>query len=131
MAKVSITKHVEFEAAHYLPDYDGKCATMHGHSYKLDVTISCDSLIKEGPEKGMVIDFVDLKRMIQVITGSFDHRVINDVAPYRPTAENMTIDIYDRLNRMLDCQQDFLMRDVKCSRVRLWETSTSFAEVEE
>jgi len=111
--KLSVTKSFRFEAAHYLPDYDGKCALLHGHSYKLEVTLS-------GPlcDNGMVIDFGDISRLVAPIIEEHDHNYLNRLY-YNPTAENMVISIGAALRK-----QNGLV-----TRVRLWETETCYAEV--
>ena len=56
---LTVTKHFGFEACHHLPYYEGACHNVHGHSYKLDVTVG-GQIIKDGPKQGMIIDFKDL-----------------------------------------------------------------------
>ena len=82
-----------FEAAHSLPHHPGKCRDLHGHSYELVVTI--DGPVDE--QSGMVIDFSDLKHVIQDrVVQVLDHKFVNDIID-NPTAENMTIWIWERL----------------------------------
>ena len=81
MYKLTLKHH--FDAAHYLYDYEGKCANMHGHRWEVLVEISVDKLIND-----MVIDFTEIKRIID----KFDHSVVNDhqaFATTSPTAENI------------------------------------------
>ena len=122
---ITVTKEFTFDAAHYLPGYDGPCANMHGHTYKLQVTLAKQANILDN---GMVFDFVDLKRIVKDwIIDEVDHQLLNTVLDYRPTAENMVGDFYDRIEAAL-IEDDSCTEGVCVVRVRLWETPTSFAE---
>ena len=112
----TITKIMEFEAAHCLTGHKGKCKNVHGHSYKLEVTVGSDTLVD-----GMVMDFGDLKNMMKyVVDEYFDHSFINDWFPGYPTAENMVWWVKEHLSGQLN--------SCKLVSIRLWETSTSYAE---
>lgn len=92
MLTLKVTKQFGFEAAHFLTKYHGKCERMHGHSYKLFITV-------EGPlqENGMVIDFVILKKIVkEKIIEKFDHQCLNDFFE-NPTAENVAVWIWNEL----------------------------------
>ena len=120
--KVSITKKFEFEAAHKLLGHPGKCKNLHGHSYKLEVTISSRKL----NDQGMVMDFGDLKKIVNKwVIDKFDHSYLNDFFPI-PTAEQMIKWIYLKLDVFL---QDNFDRGLTLEKVRLYETSNSYAEV--
>lgn len=123
MSKVYVTKEFEFEAAHHLPGYEGACANLHGHSYKLQVTVSGDVMNEPSSKVSdcMVIDFKELKHLVdEVVIRSHDHADLNTM--YRiPTAENMVVGMFHVLKPLLP-------KDVTLESVRLWETSTSFAE---
>lgn len=146
--KVYITKHFEFEACHYLPVYEGKCAKLHGHSYKMDVTVSrlmntdlikgsvnlLDANQKVGvtpqkesfsPSKSyMVMDFGDLSSIVKEhIISVLDHSTLNNYFT-QPTAEVMVICIFDKLRKIIEGTHC----NVTLESVKLWETSTSFAE---
>ncbi|MCB0756476.1 MAG: 6-carboxytetrahydropterin synthase [Flavobacteriales bacterium] len=141
MNLVRITKTFHFEMAHALHGYDGKCAQIHGHSYKLHVTITGKPNMEEGnPKLGMVIDFGDLKRIVsEQIISKLDHAVLlskhsgkvsadttellqNIVyVDYQPTCENMVIDMAAKL-------QNELPINVKLHSVKLEETASSYAE---
>ncbi|SEG02627.1 6-pyruvoyltetrahydropterin/6-carboxytetrahydropterin synthase [Caloramator fervidus] len=146
--KVMATKEFTFDCAHMLSNHEGMCANLHGHTYKLQVTVTRDELKKEGSSQGMVVDFGDLKRIVkELIVDKFDHsfifweggseaeRKIADIVQKnnlkivkfkdRPTAENMALYIFKVLNEHL---KDKNLRVVK---VKLYETPTSFAEVYE
>lgn len=109
-----------FDAVHFLKDYDGRCANMHGHRWRVVAEISGDDLIKEGPAKGMVLDFSDYKRDLRALCDSFDHLLIYEEGslmdktlnalseegfllkpvPFRPTAEHFARHIFDELTNM-------------------------------
>ena len=118
----TVTKLFEFEACHHLPHYDGACHNLHGHSYKLEVTVSGQvSKNENDPKCGMIIDFKDLKAIVKsVAVDKYDHSNLNEFFP-NPTAEIMVkqiaVDIMSKLP-----QEVYLM---SC---KLWETSTSYAE---
>ena len=142
MANIRITKVYDFEMAHVLKGYDGPCRNIHGHSYKLFVTISGTPIIEEdSPKKGMVMDFKDLKTIVKTnIVDRFDHALVisNDTDPgmiesmkkhmeklilvdYQPTSENLINDFASIIN-------SFLPGNVKLHTLRLWETATSYSE---
>jgi 6-pyruvoyltetrahydropterin/6-carboxytetrahydropterin synthase len=143
MSKIRITKQFSFETGHALYGYDGKCKNVHGHSYKLSVTVIGSPIIDRSNAKfGMVIDFSDLKKIVkEEIVDQFDHAsVFNETTPhielanelksrghhvilvnYQPTSENMVTDFAERIiNR--------LPPEVKLHSLKLQETDTSFAE---
>ena len=124
MRYASITKTFHFEAAHHLPEHQGKCARLHGHSYKLEVTLR--GPIKDAlgtSDHGMVMDFSDLSQIVkQAIIEPLDHQDLNAVTGVYTTAENLVHWVWSELiNHGLP--QGLL------HRIRLWETETSFAEI--
>lgn len=142
MQKIRITKKFTFEAAHILKNYDGPCRNVHGHSYKLDVTVfGFPDTNANSPKEGMVMDFGDLKRMVnEKIIKIFDHSLVvkaNDFGehlnemknlfgnivevPYQPTCENMLIDFVKRINSNLP-------KNITLHSLTLWETANSYAE---
>ena len=143
MSKIRITKQFGFETGHALYGYDGKCKNVHGHSYKLSVTvIGIPILDKNNVKFGMVIDFTDLKKIVkEEIVDQFDHAtVFNGTTPhlelanelinrghhviivdYQPTSENMVIDFAHRI-------QNRLPESVQLFSLKLQETDSSFAE---
>lgn len=122
--KITITRRFSFDAAHYLPGHEGKCQNLHGHTYILEVTVGRDSLIEGGSSEGMVIDFSDLKSIVnKLVVDPLDHQCLNELLPYRPTAENMANHFFEVMEPVL---KGF---DVDLVRVRLWESSDSYAEV--
>lgn len=117
--KISITKQFRFEAAHTLPNHDGKCKNLHGHSYLLEVTIS-GAVNKEGPKEGMVMDFSDLSKVVDAeIISKWDHQYLNDILPFVTTAENLALECFKRISS----------QGISVSKIKLWETSKSFVEV--
>lgn len=143
MSKIRITKQFSFETGHALYGYDGKCKNVHGHSYKLSVTVIGTPILDNNNVKfGMVIDFTDLKKIVkEEIVDNFDHAtVFNKNTPhvelakelstrghhvilvdYQPTSENMVIDFAQKI-------QDRLPNDIQLHSLRLQETESSFAE---
>jgi 6-pyruvoyltetrahydropterin/6-carboxytetrahydropterin synthase len=142
MPKITITKDFSFEAAHALEGYDGPCRNIHGHSYKLSVTVSGVPVTDpDSPKKGMIMDFSDLKKIVkQQVVDPLDHALIlpeNSTLPiasqagesfskilvvgYQPTSENLLADFATRLRPLLP-------EGVRLERMRLRETATSFAE---
>ena len=143
MAKIRLTKEFSFESAHALDGYDGLCREIHGHSYRLFVTIKGEPICEEGnPKMGMVMDFGDLKRIVNgEIVDRLDHSfVLRDseqnvelkatlgakfnkvvLVDYQPTCENMLADFAARLQKALPSH-------VELHSLRLHETATSYAE---
>ncbi|MGL5205910.1 MAG: 6-carboxytetrahydropterin synthase QueD [Acidaminococcaceae bacterium] len=123
---MSVTKIFKFDAAHFLPEHSGKCAELHGHTYRLEVTVARrdGGLVAEGSSTGMVLDFGDLKAIVKrEIIEKVDHKMLNDVFSFRTTAENMVIYFHKVL------EQELVPLGIEVLKLRLWETPTSFAEV--
>lgn len=143
MGLVRITKQFSFETGHALYGYDGKCRNVHGHSYKLSVTVIGEPISdKSNVKYGMVIDFGDLKKIVKrEIVDVFDHAtVFNKNTPhlelakelqdrdhnvilvdYQPTSENMIQDFAEKINFQLPSQ-------LKLFSLKLQETETSYAQ---
>ena len=143
MARIRLTKEFSFESAHALDGYDGLCREIHGHSYRLFVTIKGEPQSDpDSPKLGMVMDFGLLKRIVnEQIVERLDHsfmmrntlaaeQVATDLGyrfskivltDYQPTCENMLADFAERL---LGALPD----DIELHSLRLHETATSFAE---
>lgn len=143
MSTIRITKQFNFETGHALYGYDGKCKNVHGHSYKLAVTVSGKPITDSNNVKyGMVIDFGDLKKIVkEEIVDLFDHAtVFNKNTPhlelakelqkrghhvllvdYQPTSEMMVIDFAKKIKKRLP-------ENIKLHSVKLQETESSFAE---
>lgn len=117
---LTVTKHFGFEACHHLPYYEGACHNVHGHSYKLDVTVG-GQVIKDGPKQGMIIDFKDLKKIVKEnVVDKLDHSDLNEFYA-NPTAELMVPDIAYSIMQKLP-------KEVYLVSVKLWETEDSYAE---
>lgn len=110
-----------FDSAHFLSGYNGKCANIHGHTWKLEVAISSQELKETGEKRGMVIDFSDFKKAVRKLASRFDHTLIYEKGslkdgtvaalsaegfkltevPFRPTAENFAEHFYRSLAESL------------------------------
>lgn len=139
---IRVTKEFPFEMSHVLSNYDGPCRNVHGHSYRLFVTLTGTPINDpDNPKNGMVIDFSDLKTIIRrEIVSKFDHAVVisrnldkdrttmftklfgNTVlVDYQPTCENMVSYFASRIT-------PHLPEGVKLHNLKLYETATSYAE---
>jgi 6-pyruvoyltetrahydropterin/6-carboxytetrahydropterin synthase len=143
MGNIRITKQFSFETGHALYGYDGKCRNVHGHSYKLAVTVIGKPISDTSNVKfGMVIDFSDLKKIVkEEIVNIFDHAtVFNKNTPhvelakelenrghnvllvdYQPTSEMMVIDFAEKIQKRLP-------ENIKLHSLKLQETDSSYAE---
>ncbi|MBT8183791.1 MAG: 6-carboxytetrahydropterin synthase [Eudoraea sp.] len=143
MSTIRITKQFTFETGHALYGYDGKCRNVHGHSYKLSVTVIGIPIEDNTDVKlGMVIDFGDLKRIVkEEVVDPFDHATVFNkntphielakelenrghkviLADYQPTSENMVIDFAAKI-------QARLPDNIALHSLQLRETETAFAE---
>lgn len=130
MNTISVTKIFEFEAAHRLPHHKGKCCNLHGHTYKLEVEVAArvvdfyaanDPGEVRGEITGMVIDFGNLKNIVKETIDELDHKMLNDIGGIfkeYPTAENICLWVRNKIKA----------EGISPCRIRLWETSTSYAE---
>jgi len=100
-----------FSAAHQIRDHGGHCEQVHGHNYRVEVTISSDVL--EPP--GMIADFADVRSRLKSMLP--DHRMLNEVYDFNPTAENLARRFFDDLRR-----------EFPVTRVTVWEDDDSAAE---
>lgn len=108
-----VTKEFTFDSAHYLPKYKGKCENMHGHTYKLHVTVKGDI-----QENGLVFDFVELKQLVkEKVLNKCDHVLLNDFLP-NPSAELIAKWIWDQLKEEI--------HGASLYEIKVWETPTSF-----
>ncbi len=141
-ALIRVTREFTFEMAHALRNYDGPCRNVHGHSYRLFVTVSgvpVDDI--NNPKTGMVIDFTELKNIIlNRIVNIFDHSVVVSrdfdkdkmemmtktfgnvvLVDYQPTCENLVSDFAERLKGEFPT-------GTALHSIKLYETAKSFAE---
>ena len=137
---VRITKEFKFEMAHALHGYDGLCKNIHGHSYKLFVTVKGEIKNDKGnPKDGMVLDFDILKSIVKPdIINKYDHSLVLNAnsphseidlsafekvffLPFQPTSENLVTDFALKIKSKLP-------QEIELYKVVLSETATSFAE---
>ena len=112
--KVIVSRKVSFDSAHFLPNYKGKCANLHGHRWLLEVGV-------EGwvdPATGFVVDFTLLKEQLNRIVEILDHQSLNTIIE-NPTAENLIKYILGEFE---------VPEGTKLSFIKLWETPDSCAE---
>lgn len=129
-----------FDSAHFLSGYNGKCANIHGHRWKVEVEIKGEELQQTGEKIGMLIDFGDLKKAVKELADSFDHALIYESrslrestltalaeenfrlieVPFRPTAENFAKHFYDILSG----------QELEISSVTVYETPDNCAVYE-
>ena len=103
MGIFKLEKSFTFEAGHVLTHHDGKCATPHGHSYQLIVSLKATSLQDHGPKKNMVLDFQEIHVVVKEMIDTYlDHQWLNDtLASDSPTAEFIAEWIYNHLAKQL------------------------------
>lgn len=142
MNKIRVTKEFDFEMAHALWNYDGACRNIHGHSYRLFVTIiGIPEQHKGNPKFGMVMDFKDLKKLVNTsVVDTLDHSLVVfkeaegnsldavkymyqkvHVFDFQPTCENLVSYIAGNLKELMP-------GDIELHSLKLYETATSFAE---
>lgn len=122
--RVLVSKEFTFDSAHHLHNYEGKCKSLHGHTYKVIFGIS--SLTDD---IGIAIDFGDIKKIWKEhIEGYLDHRYLNETLPLmNTTAENIAVWIYQKTDNYLKDSQFKLLKS-RVEFIRLYETPTSYAE---
>lgn len=140
MSIIRITKEFRFEGAHALTDYDGKCRHIHGHSYRLFVTLKGRPLHEiNHPKSGMVLDFSELKNIVnKLIIDPFDHalilrkdaRLVEEimeayqnvvVVEFQPTCENLAVYFAGLIQKNIP-------EILELQSIKLYETPTSFVE---
>ena len=110
----------QFSSAHQLRGYKGKCENLHGHNWRVQVTVSSDKL----DDIGIVIDFHELKNITGEVISSLDHSFLNEVFPFteiNPSSENIAKWIYESIKKKLDQDQ------CNVSSVTVWENETASA----
>ncbi|SHG99796.1 6-pyruvoyltetrahydropterin/6-carboxytetrahydropterin synthase [Thermosyntropha lipolytica DSM 11003] len=114
----------EFAAAHRLNNYPGDCSNIHGHTWKVEITVKGNKL----DPTGMLIDFRELKRIAaSIIKEKYDHRFLNEIEPFdriNPTAENIAREIYYDMKKTLTPV-------VELEKVKVWESPTAYAVYKE
>lgn len=141
MPKIRISKEFTFDMAHALHEYDGLCRNIHGHTYKLRVTLIGEPITDNSPKKGMVMDFNILKEIVKKpIVDRYDHSIVLNIeqkelathldiqdedkliiVDFQPTCENLVATFADEINGKLPA-------NIALHSIRLHETPTSFAE---
>ena len=119
MFEVSVEE--TFAAGHALRNYKGKCENVHGHNYRCQVTLEGEQL----DSIGLLVDFVEVKKLMSRVVDRLDHQFINELAPFdiiNPSAENMAKYIYDGV-----CEGLKPREGVRVGAIRLWETDTASA----
>jgi 6-pyruvoyltetrahydropterin/6-carboxytetrahydropterin synthase len=121
MFSLSVEKMIS--AAHQLRNYDGPCANVHGHNWRVKVEVQSNKV----DEIGIVMDFATLDEKLWEVIGPYDHQLINSLPPFdnlNPTAENLVKYIYEKL-------QNILGEEVKLRKVSIWETDEYVVSYEE
>ncbi len=119
-----VTVICDFSAAHSLRDYKGKCENLHGHNWKVEVSVESEGL----NHLGMVIDFKILKEETKGLLEGLDHRYLNEIEPFdrvNPSSENIARFIFDRLSEKVNGEG----RRVK--EVKVWESEDAYATYRE
>jgi 6-pyruvoyltetrahydropterin/6-carboxytetrahydropterin synthase len=115
-----ISVECSFAAGHALRGYKGKCENVHGHNYKVQVTVAGETL----NATGLLLDFVDLRSSIKKLVERLDHRFLNDLPPFdqlNPSAENLAKYFCDELEPQARAQ------GLRLEGVKIWETDTTSA----
>jgi len=110
----------EFAAAHHLRDFRGKCESLHGHNWKVEVVVSGSGLDKSG----VVLDFAEIKAATREIMSEIDHRYLNELpffTEHNPSSENIARYIFERLQNKIEDDR------VRVSRVTAWESQDASA----
>ena len=106
-----------FDAAHYLENYDGDCARMHGHTYRVQICVAGETLDQKF---GMLMDFKEMKKALNQLIAKLDHQVLNEVLDFNTTAELIAKYFYDQL-------EPHITNNVILKKVILWENPSNCA----
>lgn len=118
MYRLTIFTH--FAAAHNLTHYQGDCENLHGHNWKVEVTVAVHELDKAG----LGIDFKILKKHTKQVLGQLDHKYLNNLEPFRevsPSSENIARFLFDQLSGELNSH------NVKVEKINVWESENACA----
>jgi 6-pyruvoyltetrahydropterin/6-carboxytetrahydropterin synthase len=116
-----VTIEETFAAGHALRNYHGKCENVHGHNYRCQVTVEGEQL----DSVGLLVDFVELKRVVHSVLDRLDHQWLNEFPPFdvlNPSAENIARYIYEEVSKGLGPKET-----TRLAFVKLWETDTASA----
>lgn len=126
-----------FDSAHFLAGYEGKCSNLHGHHWCIEMTVGAETLQEEGVQRGMVLDFGDVKKAVRTLADSYDHALIYEegslqsttieallaegfrliAVPFRPTAEHFAQCFFEK----------FQAEGLPVRRVAVYETPENCA----
>jgi len=115
-----VYKEAEFSAAHFLRDYEGKCESLHGHNWKVRLLIKALQL----DSIGMVMDFEEIKGVLENILTKLDHHNLNEIPPFdriNPTSENVARYIFEEASQLINTE------NTRVSSVQVWEKQASCA----
>ena len=118
MYELMIEDH--FAAAHQLRNYNGKCERLHGHNWKVQVSLTAEKL----NEIGIAMDFTELKKMTRDVLSTLEHSFLNDIFPFteiNPSSENIAKWIYETLRKKVD------NGNVEVTSITVWESDTASA----
>lgn len=136
-----LTAEAAFDSAHFLSGYEGKCANLHGHRWRMVAKVAGETLQQTGSQAGMLLDFADVKRAVRALAEELDHRLIIQRGtlglatldafetegfelvelPFRPTAENLAHYLFQRLQK----------QELPVCAVTVYETPDNCATYEE
>lgn len=117
--RTTITVLTTFAGAHRLPEHEGKCCRLHGHTYSLEVTVEGKPQ-ESGPASGMVMDFAELRQRVnELVVERLDHQLLNDLFDFVPTVEAVAAWAFNRLQEA----------GLPVARVRLSESPNTYVEV--
>lgn len=122
-----LTVEVQFPAAHRIPEHPGRCAQLHGHTYRALITVAGERLNAQG----MLVDFADLKELCTRVLAPLDHAYLNELPAFAgtaPTAEAIARYIYQSTKAEIDSPSE---EGAKVARVTVYESETSFATYRE
>jgi 6-pyruvoyltetrahydropterin/6-carboxytetrahydropterin synthase len=116
----ALTVRTSFAAAHRLREYEGNCERLHGHNWRVEVTVESRVL----DDRGIAIDFRAIKAHLADLLSRFDHKYLNDVAPFdvlNPSSENLARHLFEEMERKIP-------PSAAVSRVAVWESEDARAE---
>lgn len=114
--KYTLKVFKSFSAAHQLRNYVGKCARLHGHDYRVEMEVSASEL----NNTGLAVDSGDMKKALNSVIDTLDHRNLNDLVPFdtiNPTAENIAAWLFDEIAKIINTNT------VQLTAITLWETA--------
>ncbi len=118
--RYALTVRSSFSAAHRLPEYEGNCERLHGHNWRVEITVEAAAL----DPRGIALDFRDMKVALGEVLARLDHRCLNEVPPFdarNPSSENIARHIFDEMEGKIPSP-------VRLSRVTVWESDDAWAE---